>query len=114
MAWTWSLESIGRYLGDEALLRKHWASILGDRLLVLRYEDLVSAPEASTRLLLAHVGLAEEPSVFTPHLQQRAVQTASVSQVRQPIHRNAIGSAKALPGRLEAMYAAYERRLSEV
>lgn len=112
MAWTWSLESIGRYLGDEALLRKHWASILGDRLLIHRYEDLVSAPEASTRLLLAHAGLAEEPAVFTPHLQQRAVQTASVSQVRQPIHRNAIGSAKALPGRLEAMYAAYERRLS--
>lgn len=112
MAWTWSLESIGRYLGDEALLRQHWASILGDRLLILRYEDLVSDPETQTRLLLAHAGLPEEPAVFTPHLQQRAVQTASVSQVRQPIHRNAVGSAKALPGRLAAMYAAYERRLS--
>ncbi|WEK47945.1 MAG: sulfotransferase [Candidatus Andeanibacterium colombiense] len=79
-------------LEDELLAR--WQEILGERLLVVSYEGLASEPEPWIRRIVAHCGLAEEPAVFAPHENRRAVATASVMQVRRPINRAGIGAAE--------------------
>jgi tetratricopeptide (TPR) repeat protein len=79
-------------LEDELLAQ--WQRNLGDRLLVVPYEELASEPEPWIRRILAHCGLPEEERVFAPHENRRVVATSSVMQVRRPIGRQAIGSAE--------------------
>jgi len=57
--------------------------------------------------MLAHVGLAVEPAVFAPHLTQRAVQTVSVAQVRQPISTGSIGAAGKYRAHLRPFHETY-------
>jgi hypothetical protein len=78
----------------EDRLLAQWQQNLGERLLVVPFEALVSEPESWIRGILVHCGLAEERQVFAPHENRRAVATASVMQVRQPINRRGIGSAE--------------------
>lgn len=93
VAWSYDLTDIAHHMQLEDRLLAYWHARLGDRLLVVPYRALVDAPADWTRRLLAHCGLAEEPGVFTPHLTERAVATASALQVRRPINRDGIGVA---------------------
>ena len=82
--------------------------VLGDRLLVVPYEKLVSDPRRWTTRILAHCNLAEEAAPHAPHHNARAVGTASVMQVRRPIstrplvapsHTGATWGNSSIPGR---------------
>lgn len=79
-------------LEDELLAQ--WQAILGERLLVVPFEALVSEPEPWIRRILAHCGLEQQPQVLVPHENRSPVQTVSVMQVRRPINRAGIGSAE--------------------
>jgi hypothetical protein len=94
MPWTHDLKDIADHFRVEEQLLRRWRDILGDRLLVLPYESLVSEPETGIPRLLAHCGLAVESQVFTPHATPRAITTASALQVRSPINNAAVGSAE--------------------
>jgi hypothetical protein len=94
MPWSYDLRDIAAHFRLEDQLLAQWRAILGDRLLVLSYEDLVDDPASWTRRILAHCGLAEEPAVFAPHENRRPVTTASMMQVRRPINRAGIGVAE--------------------
>ncbi|HEY6817299.1 MAG TPA: sulfotransferase [Croceibacterium sp.] len=107
--WSFDLEDIAYHFRLEDELLSRWQAILGDRLLVVPYEELVTAPEQWIRHLLAHCGLAEEPQVFAPHENRRAVTTSSVTQVRRPINRAGIGAAEPYREFLEPFVAAYYR-----
>lgn len=93
LPWTYDLEDIAWHFRVEAELMARWHDLLGERMLVVPYEQLVTQPVAWTRAILAHCGLAEEPQVFAPHETRRVVTTASAAQVREPISRKAVGSA---------------------
>ena len=61
---------------------EHWTAILPPgRILRVRYEELVSQPEAAAKRLLAHAHVPWEPGVLSFHENQRAVLTASLGQV---------------------------------
>jgi Flp pilus assembly protein TadD len=104
MPWTYDFQDIAWHFRQEAQLLARWQDLLGDRLLVVPYEQLASQPDPWIRRIMDHCGLAPEPQVFTPHQTRRAVTTASASQVRQPINRQGIGSA--------APYCAYLQDLA--
>lgn len=106
MPWTYDLQDIAWHFRREAELLARWQDLLGDRLLVVPYEQLASDPAPWIGRILDHCGLAAEPQVFTPHQTQRAVTTASASQVRQPINRQGIGSAGPYRGYLQDLAAA--------
>ena len=57
-----------------------------DRVYRLCYESLVEDPEATLRHLLAWLGESWDPKCLTFHEQRNAVRTASVWQVREPLH----------------------------
>ena len=91
--WSWSLTDIAAHFHLEDQLLSIWQTVLGERILVLDYEQLVRDPQPSIERLLRHVELSVEPAVFKPHLTKRSVTTASAMQVRQPISTKAIGTA---------------------
>jgi Flp pilus assembly protein TadD len=110
MPWTYDLADIAWHFQVEATVVARWQDLLGDRMLVVPYEDLVAEPQDWTRAILAHCGLAVEQQVFAPHETRRAVITASAAQVRRPINRDGIGSAAPYYDYLRPFIEAFERR----
>ena len=78
--------------GEYRRMMNHVRAVLPpDRLYELQYERLVAEPEAEIRSLLAFCGLDFDAACLAPELDDRAVLTASVWQVRQPIHQGSAG-----------------------
>ena len=89
---SYDLAELGRYYRAYAGLMEHWRSVLpAGRMLEFDYEALVADPEPQIRRLLAHCGLDWDPACLAFHEQRRAVVTASVMQVRQPLYGGSVG-----------------------
>ena len=107
LGWTWSLTDIADHMRADDRLFNHWRSLFPDRILVVPYEELVHLPESWGRRLQEHFGLAVEPGVEKLPRHDRAVATASVSQVRQPISTSRIGQAAAFERQLKPFRERY-------
>ena len=89
---TYDLGELGRYHRRYQGLMAHWRRVLPpERLLDVRYEDVVADLEGQARRIIAHCGLAWDDRCLAFHRTERAVKTASATQVRQPIYRSALG-----------------------
>ena len=76
---------------EYARLAEHWRCIIPkERFLEVRYEDLVSDGERTTRRMLEFCGLDWDPACMHPELNQRSVKTPSFWQVRQPINTGSV------------------------
>jgi hypothetical protein len=93
VGWSYDLADIAHHFRIEDALLAFWKARLGERLLVVPYSEFVEAPQAWTRTLLAHCGLAEESAVHRSHTTERVVLTASALQVRKPINRDGLNVA---------------------
>ena len=78
------LADIGHYYGEYARLMAHWNTILGNRILTMQYEDLVSDINAGAARILEFCGLDWEDACATFWTSSRVVNTISSVQVRQP------------------------------
>lgn len=85
------LAAIGHYIDQQARLMRHWQATLPLPILECHYEDLVAAPEAQARRLVAFIGLPWDPACLDFHASTRAVQSPSRWQVRQPVHARSVG-----------------------
>lgn len=85
------LEELARYAVGYDRLMAHWAGVLGDRFIRLRYEDIVSAPEKSIPALLDRLGLAWEDGCLGRDAPTRRISTMSVAQARKPITKSSVG-----------------------
>jgi cytochrome c-type biogenesis protein CcmH/NrfG len=85
-----ALEDIAHYHAAHDALMRHWTATCDPPVLELRYERLVSEPEPVIRSLLTACGLEWQEECLAPHAGRLAVTTASVDQVRSPIHRGSI------------------------
>jgi len=69
----------------------HWRSVLPPGMLTtVRYEDVVRDLETEARRLIGFIGLDWDPACIAFHTSRRAVQTASVAQVRRPLYTSSI------------------------
>ncbi len=107
-AWSFNLVDIARHFRLEDDLMAFWKDLLGDRLLIVPYSELVEAPTEWTSRILAHCGLADEEATRTPHLTKRRVATASSLQVRRPINRDGLGVAEPYRAFLKPFMDAYQ------
>ena len=96
-AWAYSLADIVACHASYARLMERWGQMLGERLLEVEYEQLVRSPEAELRRVLAHAGLPWDPLCLEFADSRRAVATASVAQVREPLHDRNVGRAERYP-----------------
>src|SRR5262249_30728470 len=74
----------------------------------VRYEDLVGDLEGQARQLLAYCGLEWDEACLSFHETKRPVETASVVQVRQPIHAGAVGRSRLYGARLAPLVETLE------
>jgi tetratricopeptide (TPR) repeat protein len=110
--WSCSLEDIGWQFALEDALHAHWTRVYPERILTVPYEALATDPTPWITRILAHVGLEKEDAPFTPHLTKRAVQTASVAQVREPISATSVGAAENYRAHLQPFRDAAARFLA--
>ncbi len=87
----YDLAELGQYYRQYDALMQHWHQVLPGRILDVHYEDVVNDLEASARRLVAHCGLQWDDRCLDFHKTERAVRTASKSQVRQPIYASSLG-----------------------
>jgi len=88
------LRAIGRLIRGMRALMAHWEAVIGTRILTVDYEALVADPEPVVRAMVAHVALDWDDACLRHHKVARAVHTASVWQVRQPVYRRSAGRAR--------------------
>jgi len=86
MGFAYDLGDIGAQWVDCRRLMEHWRKVLPHPILTIRYEDVVDDVESAARTLLNYIGVEWRPEVLDFRHVERAVRTASVWQVRQPIY----------------------------
>lgn len=86
-------ETASHYLGFE-LLRRHWQETLGDRILMVDYEDIVADTGREARRIAQYCGVEFDASMENPHENPLPSATASSVQVRNPVHAGFIGQWK--------------------
>ena len=71
-------------------LMNYWFEVLPERILRLRYEDVISNTQERARALVAHCGLEWDDACLDYTRNPRAVRTASNWQVRQPVYKTSM------------------------
>jgi len=83
-------------------LMAHWRDVLPLPILDLQYEETVTDVEAQARRMLEFLGAPWDARCLDFHRSERAVQTPSRWQVREPIYTRSVGRwhkyAEYLPG----------------
>jgi len=91
MVHSYDFGELARYYNRYADLMDHWRSVLPPGMLTtVRYEDVVRDLETEARRLIGFIGLDWDPACIAFHTSRRAVQTASVAQVRRPLYTSSI------------------------
>ncbi|WP_225578421.1 sulfotransferase [Rhodanobacter sp. 7MK24] len=89
--YSFDLLDIGRFYIQFDRMMAHWNTVLPGRILQVDYETLVAEQEATTRKLLAHCDLEWHDACLAFQNNPSAVATASTAQVREGMHRRAVG-----------------------
>jgi len=103
MPWAQDLGHIASYSNDCDRALAHWQRVLDLHVLEVRYEQLIEDQEAQTRRLVAFTGLEWTDACLEPHKSTHIARTLSRDQVRQPMHRGAIGRHERYAGFLEPL-----------
>lgn len=90
IAWASDLGHLAARIADHQRLMSHWDAVLPGNTRVVDYEETVADLESVARRMVAWCGLEWDPACLTFHETRRPVRTASVTQVRQPVHRRSV------------------------
>jgi tetratricopeptide (TPR) repeat protein len=87
----YDLEELGRYYCAYDRLMAHWRAVLPEGVMLeIDYEGVVADLEGQARRIIAHCGLDWNDGCLEFYKTDRAVRTASVNQVRQPIYQSSV------------------------
>jgi len=100
---SYDLDSLGKYYIAYERLCQHWRETLGDRLVEIQYEELVSDQEGQTRHLLDGLGLEFEEACLNFEKNVAPTATASSVQVRQKVHTGSVGRWRRYEKQLEPL-----------
>jgi hypothetical protein len=88
----YDLVELGHYYRAYEKLMDHWRRVLPPNfMLEVQYEDVINDFENRARQIVTFCGLEWDAKCLAFHKLERAVLTASATQVRQPIYRSSIG-----------------------
>jgi tetratricopeptide (TPR) repeat protein len=91
MAYALDLDDAAHWHGQYERLMRHWKSLYPNDIFDVDYDELVRSPDAVLQDLLKFLGLQWEAGVLDFERRERPVKTASVWQVRQPLHARSSG-----------------------
>jgi len=101
--YSYSLENLGAYYIAYDRLCKHWKELLGDTLIEIEYEKLVTDQEVLTRRLLDQLGLGFEEACLNFDRNKAPSATASSVQVREKVHTRSINRWKEFERQLQPL-----------
>lgn len=100
---SYTLDDIAEFYIAYAKLMDHWRMLLGDRLIDVSYEALVSDQEGQTRMLLDKLGLPFETACLNFEQNKAASATASSVQIREKIHSGSVNKWKRFEKQLQPL-----------
>jgi tetratricopeptide (TPR) repeat protein len=113
-SFTYDQFELAQYYLQYQRIMDHWHEVLPGKVLDVRYEDMVEDQENQTRRLLEHCGLVWEDRCLRFWETERAINTASSEQVRQPIYKGAVNFWKNYEDHLGEMIAILEPLLKDL
>lgn len=105
--WSWSQKDIAAHFLAEQQLLDHWKSVLAERVIVVKYEEIVSDPAHVLPVLFQRCGLEYSDEILAFHEKKSPTTTASVVQVNKPLTTRAVGAGNALRERMREFSVAY-------
>lgn len=109
MAHALNLEDAAHWYDQYERLMAHWKSLYPNDILDVDYDELVREPKPVIERLLDFLGLEWEDELLDFHRGNAAVKTASVWQVRQPLHPRSSGRWQNYRAQLEPIAALFSR-----
>ena len=97
------LGHIAHYISQYRRLMTHWRSVYPGDIFDISYDDLVHSPKSTIAGLLEFCGLDWEDAVLRSPETVSTVRTASVWQVRQPLHQRSSGRWRNYAGQLNPL-----------
>lgn len=91
LGYAFDLRTIGVFYRQYRRMMHFWKSVMAVPTLDVRYEELVSDPEAVSRRMIDFVGLDWDDRCLRFHETERSVVTSSFQQVREPIYKGSVG-----------------------
>lgn len=91
MSYALDLADIGHYYVQYRRLMTHWKALYSADILDLDYDALVREPRPALQRLTAFCGLEWQEACLSFEQSARAVKTASVWQVREPLYQRSSG-----------------------
>lgn len=104
-AYSYDLDELAQHWACFRDLVAHWQAVLPGRFMAIEYEALVAEPERVAGEAMAFCGVGYEPGCADITRNTAPVSTASSSQVRRPIHRDAVGAWRRYADRLAPLQA---------
>ena len=107
--WASDPDQIASRIAEYRRLMDHWRRSLPIAILEVDYEAIVSDLEREARAMVAFTGLEWDPACLAFHETPRTVRTASLAQVRRPIHSGSVGRWENYRRPLAGLFAALDR-----
>lgn len=108
-AFIYSLDWLGHYYGLYLRLMEHWRAVLPTPMLEVDYESLVSDQKSESRKFVEFLGLEWDDACLEFHKAERAVVTASFTQVRQPIYRSSVGQWRRFENQMKPLANVFDK-----
>jgi tetratricopeptide (TPR) repeat protein len=86
----YDLNECAEYFLEYERVMAHWDEVLPGQVLRVQYEDVINDVESQVRRLLDFCELPWEDACLKFYETERAVNTASMEQVREPIYKDAV------------------------
>ena len=93
MSYATRLADVAHYYRQILRLAEHWVSTFPETVAIVEYEQLVTEPATALEGALRVFEMTLEPGFEQFHKQRNPARTASVWQIRQPLHANAVDRA---------------------
>ena len=100
---SYTLDNLADFYIAYTRLMNHWRETLGDRIIDVHYEELVSDQENQTRILLDRLDLEFEEACLHFEKNKAASATASSVQIRQKAHTKSINKWKRFEQQLQPL-----------
>jgi len=88
--WACHKEHISHRIKQYQRIMQHWRKVLPDRFIETSYEQLVNNQKQESVRLIEYIGLNWDENCLKFYESDRLIRTASITQVRQPIHKQSV------------------------
>jgi len=107
--YSYNLEDTAHFIAAYEQMMQKWKSRFSDQIYTIDYENLVTSQERETKKLLAFCELNWAPECLNFHKNKSASQTASASQVREPIYSRSVNLWRKFENQLTPLLDAFAK-----